>query len=102
MTRLEQLQQLVAKLPTDPMTHYALGIELIHLARWAEAIAAFRRAIEVDPNYSAAYYHGARALIGGGSADEARELLVHGMTIAKAAGDWHTHGEMQALRESIA
>jgi tetratricopeptide (TPR) repeat protein len=101
MTRLEQLQKLVAVAPQDPMSHYGLGLEFINLQRWADAAAAFSQAIAVDGKYSAAFYHKARAEIGGGQHDAARATLEAGMGTARAAGDWHTEGEMRELLESI-
>lgn len=101
MTRLEQLQKLVALAPGDPMSHYGLGLEFINLNRWEEAAAAFSKAIEVDAKYSAAYYHKGRALIALGRESEARTTLTTGATAARAAGDWHTEGEMNALLDSI-
>lgn len=83
------------------MSHYGLGLEYINLESWAEADAAFGKAIEVDPKYSAAYYHRGRAQIRGGQMDAARATLTTGMAVAKAAGDWHTQGEMQQLLDAI-
>lgn len=101
MTRLEQLQKLVALAPRDPMSHYGLGLEFINLQRWSDAAAAFGQAIVVDGKYSAAYYHQARAQIGGGEQDAARQTLEAGMATARAVGDWHTEGEMRELLESL-
>lgn len=101
MTRLEQLQKLVAIAPGDPMSHYGVGLEYINLQQWSDATAAFQRAIDVDPKYSAAYYHKARAQINGGNEAAARDTLKHGMEIARSAGDWHTQGEMEALLGTI-
>lgn len=101
MTRLEQLQKLVAIAPTDPMSHYGVGLEYINLQQWDDASAAFQEAIDADAKYSAAYYHKARALINGGKHDAARETLTSGIAVAKSAGDWHTQGEMQSLLETI-
>ena len=101
MSRLEQLKKLIAIAPNDPMSHYGLGLEYINLESWSDADAAFSKAIEVDPNYSAAYYHRARAQIHAGQSDAARATLTSGMAVAKAAGDWHTQGEMQQLLDSI-
>lgn len=101
MTRLEQLQKLIAIAPNDPMSHYGLGLEFINLKRWDDAVSAFRKATEVDAKYSAAYYHKARAEIGAGKFDDARATLNTGIAVAKLAGDWHTQNEMTELLDSI-
>jgi tetratricopeptide (TPR) repeat protein len=88
-------------MPNDPLAHYGLGLELIHLQQWPDAVAAFSDAIRADANYSAAYYHKARAEIGAGQPDTARGTLEQGMRVARAAGDWHTEEEMKQLLESL-
>ena len=47
-TRLEQLQKLAALEPDDPMSHYAIGLELVNQERWVEAIAAFDQAMTAE------------------------------------------------------
>src|SRR5688572_27230115 len=101
MSRLEQLKKLVTLAPNDPMSHYGLGLEYINLEQWDESAAAFAKAIDVDAKYSAAYYHKARAEIRAGREADARQTLSNGIAVAKAAGDWHTQGEMQQLLDSI-
>lgn len=102
MSRLEQLQKLIALAPNDPMSHYGLGLEYMNLQRWGDAVDAFGKAVEVDAKYSAAYYHKARALLADGRNDEARATLNAGTLVARAAGDWHTEGEMKELLGTIA
>lgn len=101
MTRVEQLKKLIELDPRDPMSHYGLGLEYVNLQEWDNAIAAFGQAIAADANYSSAYYHKARAEIGGGRHADAKTTLTKGMEIAQAAGDWHTQGEMRELLESV-
>lgn len=101
MTRLEQLQRLAEASPNDPLAHYAIGLELINQERWGDAVAAFRRSLDVDANYSAAYYHMARAQIKAGESAAAAETLRKGMQVAKARGDWKTEAEMRDLLDTI-
>jgi tetratricopeptide (TPR) repeat protein len=101
MSRLEKLQKLAALAPNDPLTHYGLALEYLNSQQWDPAVAAFDAALKVDPKYSAAYYHKARALLGAGRAAEARSTLDAGIAVAAAGGDWHTQNEMTALLETI-
>ncbi|MCC6357544.1 MAG: tetratricopeptide repeat protein [Phycisphaerales bacterium] len=101
MTRLEKLRKLVQIDPTDPLSHYGVGLECLNQSLVDEAIAAFDGAIHANANYSAAYYHKARAQIAAGRNDDARATLDAGMKVAKAAGDWHTQTEMASLLETI-
>ncbi len=97
MSRLEQLRKLVLVDPADPLSHYGLALELLNLERWQEAADAFGQAIECDPNYSAAYYHQARAYQADGQAESARDVLTRGIEVAAAQGDLKTVGEMRDL-----
>lgn len=101
MSRLDQLKKLVQVMPNDPLAHYGLGLEYINLQQWTDAAAAFGEAIRTDAKYSAAYYHKARAEIGGGLGEVARATLTEGMQVARNSGDWHTEGEMKQLLETI-
>lgn len=101
MSRLEQLKKLVAIAPQDPLSHYGVGLEFINLQMWDDAAAAFAKAIEVDANYSAAYYHKARAEIAADRPDDARETLERGLSVAQANGDFKTENEMRQLADSI-
>lgn len=101
MTRLEQLTKLVRVAPDDPLSHYGLALEYINQGAWADAITSFGRVLELNPNYSAAYYHRARCEIQVGRTDEARGTLTKGMASAQAAGDWKTRNEMQELLDTL-
>jgi len=101
MPRLEQLLQLVATSPDDPLTHYALALEYFNLERWDEALAAFRKTLEIDSEYTAAYYHKARAEIRAGQREAAGATLTTGMECARAHGDAKTEREMRELLETI-
>jgi tetratricopeptide (TPR) repeat protein len=101
MSRLEQLQKLVASSPEDPLSHYVLGLEYANLQRWEEAVAAHEAALRANPKYSTAYYHKARAEIKAGRGDAARQTLKFGIEVAQAAGDLKTVKEMQQLLDTI-
>lgn len=101
MTRLEKLRKLVEIDPSDPLAHYGVGLECLNQSLLSEAVDAFDAAIRANASYSAAYYHKARAQIAAERSDDARATLSAGMGVAKAAGDWHTQSEMQALLETI-
>ena len=99
--RLERLRRLTELDPDDPLTHYGLALEYLKLERWDQAIAAFERTLQIDPNYSAAYYHKARAELGAARPDAAAETLRRGIEVARAAGDMKTEQEMRELLEAI-
>lgn len=101
MSRLEQLRKLAAMSPDDPLAQYGVGLECLNQGDWAAAIGAFDEALRADSKYSAAYYHKARAQIGMGRDQDARQTLADGVEAARLQGDWKTMAEMQELRSTI-
>lgn len=101
MSRLEKLVRLLESAPNDPLTHYAVALEYLAQQRFDEARAEFDRALELDPNYLAAYYHGARTEIRAERREEARALLSRGIAAAGRLGDRKTEREMRELLETI-
>lgn len=97
MSRLEQLKKLAAMDPADPMTHYSVGLEYINLEAWDDAVGAFKQARAADGDYSAAYYHQARAELSAGRPADAITTLEVGIEVAQRVGDLKTVGEMQEL-----
>jgi len=101
VTRLERLQQLAATQPDDPLTHYAIGLELLAQERAAEARDAFNRVLALDSRYTPALMQRARAEIKLGLRDAAVATLADGIAAAQAAGDRHAADEMRKLREAL-
>jgi tetratricopeptide (TPR) repeat protein len=100
-SRLEQLRKLVETAPDDPLSHYAIGLEYFNLKQWDDARAAFEKTLAVDGEYTAAYYHKARAEIRAGQRAAARATLAAGIKCAQAKGDVKTEREMRELRDTI-
>ncbi len=101
MSRLEQLLKLVEVSPDDPLTHYAVALEYFNQEQWDKSRQAFERTLEIDPNYTAAYYHKARAEIRAGLREQARQTLTAGQQCARRQGDLKTEREMQELLDTI-
>ena len=77
----------------NALIRLALGTTFLHHAKYQEAIVHLRRAVEMDPGYSAAWKALGRALQEAGNPVEARTAYSSGLEAARARGD------MQALRE---
>ena len=102
MSRLDQLRRLAAAQPNDPFMHYGVGLECVQLERWEEALAAFERTLEVDPQYSAAYSQKARVELKLGRREAAAGTLHAGIAVAAGKGETHAVSKMQELLESLA
>lgn len=79
------------------LLRFSLGHALIGVGELAEAIVELRRAVEFDPNYSAAWKLLGRALVDSGDADAAREAFSRGIEVARARGDEQAAKEMHVF-----
>src|SRR5437867_3995526 len=95
-SRLERLQTLLEQDPSNTFLSYGLAQELTGLGRLEDAVAQYRRLIAGQPDYCAAYFHGAHALRQLGRQDEARAMYRQGIAAAARTGDDHARSEMEA------
>jgi Tfp pilus assembly protein PilF len=93
MSVLENLERLRAGGRDDKLLHFSLASEYLKVERCDEAAAAAARAIELDPEYSAAWKVRGKALAGAGRAAEAGEVFEQGIEVAQR------HGDIQAAKE---
>ena len=100
-SRLETLREMVAADPKNSFVRYALATELVKSGQVQDAIAEFRGLLADDPGYSAAYYHGGRALESLGDLDAARAMYEQGIAATSANGDSHTRSELQAALDLL-
>lgn len=97
----EQLRRLLEADPDDPFLLYALAQEYARQQRWADALAHYDRCLAVDPLYSYAYYHKARAQMASGEPAAAASTIRQGLDAARRAQDDHAAAELQALLDSL-
>jgi Tfp pilus assembly protein PilF len=99
--RLEVLKTMVAQSPEDSFMRYGLATEYANTGDLEQAITEFRALLASNPNYSAAYYHGAQTLEKLGRRDEARQLYHDGIEATTRNGDLHTRSELQAALDLL-
>jgi tetratricopeptide (TPR) repeat protein len=97
MSRLEQLQKLLAAEPRDVFLNFALAMEYFKAGRHDEALAQFEKVNEIDPDYVAAYFHKGNSLVALGRKAEARPVLEKGIEVAKRTKNPHAADEMKEL-----
>ncbi|MFQ5491501.1 MAG: hypothetical protein ACE5GE_12335 [Phycisphaerae bacterium] len=97
MPTREQLEKLLASEPDDVFLNFGLAMQLAKEDCKDAALAQFRKVTEIDPDYSAGYYHQGRLLLGLGKAPEARDVLRIGVQATQRTGDTHAESEMQEL-----
>ena len=99
--RLEVLTDMVAQNPNDSFARYGLAMEYANSGDLENAIQAYQALLSVNPNYSAAYYHGGQTLEKLGRRDDARALYRQGIEAATRIGDLQTRSEIQAALDSL-
>jgi Tfp pilus assembly protein PilF len=91
---IDNLQALLARGQDGALLRYSLGAEYLKQARPDQAVEHLRRALEQDPNHSAAYKLLGRALTELGQEDEARQAYEAGIRVAQDKGDIQAAKEM--------
>lgn len=100
IAKLERLKALVAADPSNTLARYSLAMEQKKTDPGA-ALHMFA-ALRVDhPKYVPAYYHYAKTLEETGDTGAAAEVYRAGMEVARAAGDTHAYGELEAALDLL-
>ncbi|HVN05968.1 MAG TPA: tetratricopeptide repeat protein [Bryobacteraceae bacterium] len=99
--RLEVLKTMVAQNPHDSFSRYGLAMEYANAGDLELAVEEYRALLAINPNYSAAYYHGGQALEKLGRREEARTLYREGIEASTRIGDLHARSEMQAALDLL-
>ena len=85
--RIAQFQNMTANVPDDELGHFRLGQLLAEDGRHAEAVASFRRTLELAPTFSKVYQLLAESLLRTGDKGEAIDALTEGYQVADGRGD---------------
>lgn len=101
MSRLAQLQSLLAADPADAFLLYGIAQEYAKLNNHARAVEFYDRCITADPAYGYAYYHKARAQLASGDPAAAAATIRAGISASRAAGDAHALSELQAFLDEL-
>jgi tetratricopeptide (TPR) repeat protein len=100
MDRLGMLEKLVVAKPDDPFPRYGLAMEYKKLGRHDEAVRAFEDLTRIHPSYVPAYLMFGNLLEALGRREQAGEVYGRGVAAARAAGNDHALGELQAAHDS--
>lgn len=99
--RLAAIEAMLAQNPNDVFLHYSLAMELNSAGRHEQAAAEFRRCIELDRGYLAAYVEGGKALRSAGKLEGSRELFIDAQKLAAAKGDGHMADYIRQQLETL-
>ena len=92
---------MVSQDPDNSFARYGLAMEYAKSAEFAAAIAEFRKLLQSDENYAAAYFHGGQALEKLGQIEEALAMYEKGIEVTTRKGDLHTRAEIQAALDLL-
>ena len=101
MPSIEELEKLVTQFPTKPFPRYGLAMEYKKAGRHDEALAHFREAIKLDPNYTAAFFHGGMSCEAAGRPEDAKAFYRDGLAAANRIGNGHAASEIGAALAAL-
>ena len=84
--------------PSSTFARYGLAMEYVNTGELARATGEFEAVLQVDPAYSAAYFHGGQTLEKLGEMDKARDFYRRGIA---ATRDAHARSELQAALDIL-
>ncbi|MFI5380396.1 MAG: tetratricopeptide repeat protein, partial [Tepidisphaerales bacterium] len=94
--RIEQFRKMANDDPNNELGHFSLGRAYLDAGMYDGAIAAFQRALDINPNLSKAYQSMAFCLLRLDKKDLAIGQLTRGVQVA------HDRGEMMPKNDMIA
>ena len=98
---LESLEKMLAQGMDNPMLRFGLGKGYLDAGDAERAAMHFRRCVEQDPKYSAAWKLLGRALQSSGDEAGARTAWEQGLVAAQAHGDKQAEKEMTVFLRKL-
>ena len=101
MDRIAMLTEILAANPRDSFARYGLGMEYSNTGQSEQALEEFKTLLENNPDYTPAYFMAAQTLEKAGRIDDAKKMLVDGISSARRTGNAHAQSEMTAMLEGL-
>src|ERR1035438_2912810 len=101
MDRIAMLTEVLTANPADSFARYGLAMEYSKSGQTEQALQEFKTLIETNPDYTPAYFMAAQTLATASRVDEAKRMLVDGISSARRTGNAHAQSEMTAMREEL-
>ena len=101
MDRIAMLAEILAANPADTFARYGLAMEYSQAGQTDRALEEFKTLLEKNPDYTPAYFMAAQTLATAGRTDEAKRMLVDGISSARRTGNQHAQSEMTAMLEEL-
>jgi predicted Zn-dependent protease len=101
MDRIAMLNDILSQNPDDAFARYGLAMEYSKTGNIERAMEEFGKLLSTHPDYTAGYFMAAQTLAGANRADEAKRMLVDGISSARRTGNTHAQSEMTALLDEL-
>jgi len=101
MDRIAMLNEILSQNPNDAFARYGLGMEYSKSGDVERAMDEFGKLLSIHPDYTAGYFMAAQTLAGANRAEEAKKMLVEGISSARRTGNSHAQSEMTAMLEDL-
>lgn len=101
MDRITTLTEVLTQNPNDAFARYGLAMEYAKSGEVERALEEFGKLLAVHPDYTAGYFMAAQTLVNASRTDEAKRMLVDGISAARRTGNQHAQSEMTAMLEEL-
>ena len=101
MDRIVALGAILAENPDDEFARYGLAMEYSKSGEIDRAMEEFEKLLTAHPDYTAGYFMAAQTLATASRIDEAKKMLVEGISSARRTGNNHAQSEMTAMLEDL-
>ncbi|MGD0513796.1 MAG: hypothetical protein ABSA29_10895 [Terriglobales bacterium] len=101
MDRLAMLNEILSQNPNDAFARYGLAMEYSKTGEVEHALEEFGKLLSTHPDYTAGYFMAAQTLVGASRVDEAKKMLVDGISSARRTNNAHAQSEMTALLDEL-
>jgi predicted Zn-dependent protease len=101
MDRIAMLAEILSQNPDDAFARYGLAMEYSKTGEVGRALEEFGKLLSTHPDYTAGYFMAAQTLVSANRVDEAKRMLVDGISSASRTGNTHAQSEMTAMLEEL-
>jgi len=95
------LNEILSQSPDDAFARYGLAMEYSKAGEVERALEEFRKLLSTHPDYTAGYFMAAQTLVSANRGDEAKKMLVDGISSARRTGNSHAQSEMTAMLDEL-
>ena len=101
MSRLEQLESMLAESPNDTFLRYAVAMELSSEEQHERSLAMHQTLMNDEPPYVPSFFMSGQQLADLERIDEAKSIVTEGISHAQTQGDTHAAAEMMQFLDSL-